>query len=163
MNNRSRVLILLVLGGAVAGWGCALLSGNEPPPPYEQQDQGYAGLLRRFDALAAAQQATPDRGTLQQLYDFLRQAETLPHNGARSNAPLFKRHEKLANWGYADSQYWLGNYLDPCVHEALGRERQQFPQLADSARAWYSKAAAQNQPEAVAALARLDHCTVPQQ
>lgn len=166
MNKPSRALVLLLLGAAVAGWGCALFSGDEESPARQQAEQRdsdaqYAALLQEFDTLAAAQQEPPYVGTLQRLYDFLTKAQRLPSWGIRSTAPLVQRHEKLANWGYGYSQLWLGQNLDPCLN---GREhhRQIYLDYAARARAWYEKAAAQTQPGAAEALAHLDTCRIPE-
>lgn len=166
MRNRLKLLLLVLLGAAVAGWGCALFSGNEQGRYEELQrdnDAKYAGLLEQFDTLAAAQQGTPDDGTLRQMYDLLIEADRLPSYGFRKVSPLQQRHETLANWGYASSQYWLGLDLDPCRHPALGRSRKSYLDFADRARYWYGKAAVQGMLEAEQSLTRLDNCKVPEQ
>jgi hypothetical protein len=158
-------MVLLVLGAAVAGWGCALLSGAESDAHYQElqreSDAKFEDLMRQFDTLDAEQQQPPYVGTLQQLYDFLTKAEELSGSGTRSSAPLIQRHEKLANWGYGYSQLWLGRKLDPC--RSFEYRRQLYLDYAGRARAWYEKAAAQNQPGAAEALAHLDTCKVPEQ
>jgi hypothetical protein len=166
-RKASRALILLVLGGAVAGWGCALLSGGEESRAQQQQrqwesDAKYADLLQQFDTLAGEQREPPYVGTLQRLYDFLIKAEQLPSWGIRGDAPLVQRHEKLANWGYGYSQLWLGNNLNPCFNQNQSRTRSgDYLMLVGRARIWYEKAAAQTQPGAAEALADLESCKVP--
>jgi hypothetical protein len=84
-----------------------------------------------------------------------------PAYSYREPDALERRHERLADWGFADSQYWLGRKLDPCRHPELAPDQKSYLDAAGRARYWYGKAAAQNMPEAGQDLARLDSCKVP--
>lgn len=166
MNRRSRALVLLVLGGAVAGWGCALLSRNaQARYETEQRDDRatFDKLLQQFDTQADAQQGTPDFVVMRPMFGLLTQAQELAIRHMWSTAPLLPRQEKLADWGYADSQYWLGKNVDPCVRGGFRYSRGIYLERASRARYWYGKAAAQNMSEAQQALAHLDTCKVPEQ
>jgi TPR repeat protein len=154
--------VLLVLGGAVAGWGCKLLS---PAPEFDQaqyyrqlqeQQTQRAELLRQFDTLAAAQQGSPDPATLGTLGGYLAEYEHIPPGCGAKCGDLEQRQRMLANWGYASAQYWMGQRFDPSIHP----EPAWYPSEAQPARDWYLKAAAQGHPAAQRALQHLDRAAV---